>query len=358
LLGTNPVLPGYEISQTTTIYDEAGAIVRKTVQQRPERGAPFEVPEGHLVKGISSLIDADGREIQRWVKTREGASPESLADALREALEEHRGRASLPEPLPHADDDLLTLYALPDLHLGALSWGKETGENYDLGIACRTIRDAASELVSQSRPTRHAIMLGMGDYFHMNDRTNQTPKSGHVLDVDGRWPKVYKAGARVAVDLAHMVAERHPEVELRFLQGNHDPDAAVALTVALALYFDGHERINVNDSPSIHYYRRFGKVLLGATHGHTMKPDRMAMMLAVDRAKDWGEAEHRHFVFGHVHHEQAREVGGVRVESFNSPAAKDAYAHAGGWRSGRSLVAITFHRERGEVGRHRVNITA
>jgi hypothetical protein len=62
-------------------------------------------------------------------------------------------------------------------------------------------------------------------------------------------------------------------------------------------------------------------VLLGATHGHTMKPDRMAMMLADDRAKDWGEADHRHFFFGHVHHESAREVAGVRVESFHRELA-------------------------------------
>ena len=87
-----------------------------------------------------------------------------------------------------------------------------------------------------------------------------------------------------------------------------------------------------------------------------MRPERMAMMLATDRAKDWGETEYRHFFFGHIHHETAKEVGPVRVESFSSPAAKDAYAAAGGYRSGRALNAVTFHAERGEICRHRVNI--
>lgn len=87
-----------------------------------------------------------------------------------------------------------------------------------------------------------------------------------------------------------------------------------------------------------------------------MKPDRMAMMLATDRPRDWGETDHRHFFFGHIHHETAKEVGPVRVESLTSPAAKDAYAAAGGYRSNRSVNAVTFHTEDGEVCRHRVNI--
>jgi len=146
-------------------------------------------------------------------------------------------------------------------------------------------------------------------------------------------------------------------VEVAILPGNHDQDAAVTLAVAFELFYSEHERITVAGQPGEHWYKRFGKCLLGANHGHRMKPDRMAMMLATDRPEDWGATTFRHFFFGHVHRESAMEAGPVRVESFNSPAAKDAYAAASGYRSGRALNAVTFHRERGEVCRHRVNIT-
>ena len=53
--------------------------------------------------------------------------------------------------------------------------------------------------------------------------------------------------------------------------------------------------------------------------------------------------------------ESARAVQ-CPVESFNTIAAKDAHAHGGGYRSGQALNALTFHRERGEIGRHRVNL--
>jgi hypothetical protein len=237
-----------------------------------------------------------------------------------------------------------------------LAWREEAGADYDLKIASAMVRREIGRLLVMSPPSKSAAVVFLGDLFHQNDQTNTTPRSKHQLDVDGRWRRVYGVGARLARDVVSLVAEHHEDVEVAILPGNHDEDAAVTLAVAFELFYSEHERIRVSGQPGEHWYRRFGKCLLGANHGHRMKPDRMAMMLATDRAEDWGETIYRHFFFGHVHRESAMEAGPVRVESFNSPAAKDAYAAASGYRSGRALNAITFHRERGEICRHRVNI--
>jgi len=313
------------------------------------------LPPGHVIKGVSTLVDTDGNVRARWVKTREGAGA-GLTEALRETFEAYRGAAPLVQPPADADDDLLTVYPLPDLHFGMRAWGRETGADYDIEIATDTILASVGSLVAQSRPSRHAVVLGLGDYFHSNDHKMATPASGHLLDVDGRWPKVYRAGAKLATQLVGMVAARHADVEVVWLPGNHDPDAAVCLSVALGLLYDGNPRIRVHEEPGLVWYRRHGRCLLGATHGHTMKPDRMAMMLAADCPEDWGATIYRHMMFGHIHHDTAKEVGPVRVESFSTPAARDAYAQGGGYRSGRALNAITYHATRGEIGRHRVNI--
>lgn len=343
------------VRASVTLNDD-GSVHRTGLTQAIER-PKFTPPPGLAPNRIAAHTDGEGGLIGQWsIFTKEAQTQAELIAAISEALADHRGAAPIAPAPVNLDDDLLTIYPVTDTHIGSLSWGAETGENWDLDIACKTTLAAASALVSRSQRTRHAVILGLGDYFHMNDRTNMTPRSGHILDVDGRWPKVFKAGARLALDLIRLVSERHEMVEVRFLAGNHDPDAAVTLSAALALYFDGHPRITVNDSASLHWYRRFGANLFGATHGHTMKPDRMAMMLAADRPEDWGLTKHRHFFFGHVHHESAKEIGAVRVESFNSPAAKDAHAHGAGWRAGRALNAITFHARHGEVGRHRQNL--
>ncbi|WP_311276184.1 hypothetical protein [Methylobacterium sp. WCS2018Hpa-22] len=352
LAGFDPVIPGFAIKSIAS-KEPGGAWVKQT----REPGEVFKIPAGHEVKGISAFVDPENRVVGKWVKTSAVGKTESVLDAVKAAFAEYQGVAPLiPAPVA-ADDDVLTLYPLPDLHIGMHSWGRETGESYDLKIAVARAREMAGELIAQSRPSRTGLILGLGDFFHMNDQKNMTPRSGHILDVDGRWPKVLRAGIRLAMDMIEMAAQKHERVVVRFLPGNHDPDATAALTAALSLFYEQNERITIDEDPSLVFYHRWGSVLLGATHGHTMKPDRMAMMMATDRAEDWGATKHKHMFFGHIHHETACEIGPVRVESFNTIAAKDAHAHGGGYRSGHALNALTFHRERGEIGRHRVNLS-
>ena len=279
-------------------------------------------------------------------------------EALQGAFAAYQGAAPLI-PLPAvADDTTLTIYPLADLHFGMYSWGPETGADYDVEIATDIITRNISALVAKSEPSKRAIILGLGDLFHQNDQKNVTPGSGHRLDVDGRWQRVYRKCCEMLLTVIDTVAQKHEEVEIVFLPGNHDEDASVCMKVGMALLYRSNPRISVYEFPGDHWFGRFGKCMFGATHGHKLKPDRMAMMMAADRKEDWGQTDHKAFFFGHIHHETAKEVGPVRVESFNTPAAKDAYAAGGGWRSGRSMSAITYHCEDGEISRHRVNIKA
>lgn len=350
---------GFEIASHAVTLDGSGQVKARSIRHRRAAADRFETPAGHQVKGVSALTDADGRVLAQWVKTRESAvDPEHVRAALTEALAAFKGCAGAAEGPARLETapDLLTQYTVPDLHMGLLAWGKETGQPYDVAIARRMVHDTVCNLVDRAEPSDEAILLFLGDTLHQNDRTNMTPRSGHVLDVDGRFFKVLRTMAETAIALADKARRKHRRVTVRFVPGNHDPEVAISLTLALFFAFQDDPRVIIDQSPGGHFYHRFGAVLIGATHGHTMPPDRMAMMLAVDRAEDWGQTRHRHFFFGHVHRESAKEIAGVRVESFNSPAARDAYAYDGGFRSGRALVAITYHRERGEIARHRVNI--
>src|SRR5690606_39980575 len=80
LLGTKPVLPGFRISQTTSTPHG------DFVQQKPEHGEEFIIPDGHRVKGVSALVDAEGREIIKWVKTREEPTAIDIAETLKAAF--------------------------------------------------------------------------------------------------------------------------------------------------------------------------------------------------------------------------------------------------------------------------------
>jgi len=355
MLGTKPVLPGFRISQTTAVTDEDGNVVREFIQQRPERGGEFEAPAGHAVKGVSALVDADGRVIQQWIKPREDSQPDVIA-ALKAVFDEYRGRAEPVPPPASCDGDLMSVYPIGDAHHGLMAWGRETGEAYDLAIGKERLANTGAQLIAQSPPSRKALILNLGDWTHQDSNKNMTPASGNILDVDGRYFKVVTTGVHLMRHLIDLALAKHEEVEVRNNPGNHDPHASVALTIALSAFYEGNPRVKIDDSPDEWFFRRFGRNLLGSHHGHRCKPQEMAMAMAERCAADWGETWFRHFYFGHIHHETAKEVMGVRVESFQTLAAKDAYAHNAGYSSGQSLQSITLHAERGEVGRHRVNI--
>src|SRR6185312_13335653 len=64
-LGFSPVLPGFVAKQVSTNTKTGDAWVKQTL----EPGEVFDPPEGHIVKGVSALVDADGRLTAKWIKT-------------------------------------------------------------------------------------------------------------------------------------------------------------------------------------------------------------------------------------------------------------------------------------------------
>ena len=357
-----PLLPlmarppeGFIVRRNSAQYDAAGNLQRQWIESGQGTTDGYEVPAGHVVKGESALLGPNGNVLARWVKTKEDAGGAGLVDALRDAFAEYDGAAPVIPAPANASDDLTVIYPIPDLHFGMRAWGEETGANWDVDIAAREAVLAIDTLVAQSLPSSHAIIILLGDTLHANDEKAITPGSGHRLDVDGRYHGVYLKCAKLVIDLVSRVAARHARVSLIVLPGNHDSDAAMTLSVAMSLFYSANERVSVYEKPGVFWYERFGSCLFGANHGHTVKTaERMAMAMASDRPNDWCETKHRSIWSGHLHHEVMKEVPGVRVETLTSPAARDAWNHTSGFRSSRALSAITFHRERGEIGRHRV----
>jgi UDP-2,3-diacylglucosamine pyrophosphatase LpxH len=150
--------------------------------------------------------------------------------------------------------------------------------------------------------------------------------------------------------------EKHPKVIVRFVAGNHDPQAIWALAFTIQAFFADNPRVTVDLSPSMFWYYQHGKVLIGATHGDKVKHEQLLGVMAADKAVEWGATKHRYWYTGHVHSQHVREYPGVVCESFRTLAAKDAYASGYGYRAGRDMLCITHHKEHGEVERHRCDI--
>jgi hypothetical protein len=349
LLGYDPVLPGFAIKSVASKVGDAW------VKQTKEHGEEFEMPGGHVAKGVSALVDADGRVIQKWIKTREDGAP-VLLDGIKAAFEAYEP-AALFAPPPYTNADLLTVYPIADLHLGMFSWAKETGADYDLKIASELLTSSMNNLVSRSANSQTAVVLDVGDYFHSDNSQNRTQRSGNSLDVDTRYGKVVQLGFQLVIQCVELALQKHDFVEYRKLPGNHDDESSLMLAVAIAAHFRNNDRVKVETSPSRFYMREHGRCLITATHGDQLRMNDMAGFVAANWPEEWGRTKFRYGYTGHVHNEKAlaaNTLRGMRAESFNTLAAKDAW-HAGeGYQAPRNMVSITLHKERGEQDRFTV----
>lgn len=343
-------MPGFRIASVTT--DPKGG---KHTQQKPEHGAKFEVPKGFAVSRVTALTNSEGEEIIKWTQAKPGErDPLEIAEALKAAFANYMpGSPRLPPPVT-VSEDLLTLVPCNDWHIGMFSWGKETGSDWDLGIAEDVIGSTVEEVISRTTPSGHCIVLGGGDLMHADNRSNETA-NGRPQDVDGRYEKVVSVATRLMVRTIDAARRRHRNVIVRILKGNHDEHAAVAVAYFLLAWYRGCPGITVDVDPSYFFWHRFGKVMLGATHGHHVKIEKMPGIMAHRRAEEWGATKFRYVHGFHLHHHAkfATEGEGVISEIHQAPIPQDSWHYGSGFCSGRSVQAITYHRETGEKGRVR-----
>jgi hypothetical protein len=212
--------------------------LREAAARGLDGSVPRPLPLGQRIKGVSTLYDAGGNTVMQWVKTTaEAQRAEDVLAAVREAFAEYRGRAVLAPAPVVTDTDLLTVYPIVDHHLGLYAWAEEAGEDYDLAIGERVLRDCLSQLVAASPASGTAVLLNLGDFFHADSHEARTPRSGHALDVDTRHAKVLRTGIRLMIWAVELALQRHAHVIVRILPGNHDPETALALAAALAVFF-------------------------------------------------------------------------------------------------------------------------
>ena len=109
-------------------------------------------------------------------------------------------------------------------------------------------------------------------------------------------------------------------------------------------------------SPSKFWYYKFGKILIGSTHGDTAKPNKLPEIMAADKPSEWGDTDYRYWYTGHIHSRNVIEFSGCVWESFRTLAAKDAWHSGAGYRSGRDMCSILLHKDFGEIGRNTVSV--
>lgn len=352
LLGTKPVLPGFRISQTTIIRDESGHTRAEFIQQKPERGEQFEIPAGQRIKGISALLDHDGREIIKWVKTDEDRQAQiAIMQSVVDALKENIPRATPVAAPIRTNTDLVNQFTVTDLHFGMLAWKEETGADYDLKIAERTLLDWFSAAIAMAPNAETAILAQLGDLLHHDAHESVTPAHKHVLDADSRLQKIIRVVIRTLRRIIFMLLEKHQYVHIIMADANHDPASEAWLREMFAAFYDDEPRVTVDSSASTYYAYEHGLTSLFYHHGHKRKASNIDSVFAGKFRDIYGRTKFSYVHTGHLHSDGLISTNLMKVERHETLAAPDAFNANGGYLSKRSAKVITYHKLYGEVSR-------
>lgn len=347
----------YGVPKSSLRYKLAKAGKGKDTRFKGEVEAIKEAPEGFFVKGYSTFMDGDGNISRQWVKVdKQGEDKYKL---FRDAVENVIERVTPVAPRKFdgfANTDMMTVYSIGDAHIGLLAHHLETGGDHDLRIAEEDLLVAMGMMVKQSLPTSTALVVDVGDFFHADNAANETSAHGNKLDVDGRYAKVLDIGLNLTVELVNKALDKHEKVIWRSAIGNHNEHSAIMMTAFLKAWFRNEPRVEIADTPNMFYYHTFGKNLIGITHGHTIKAEKLGEVMSVDCKEQWSQTDHRYFYTGHIHHQTVKEFTNCVVETFNTLAGKDAWHSSHGYRSKQSMKAITLHKDHGEVTRNTVTL--
>lgn len=307
--------------------------------------------------------NADGELIvERLFNLQARLQPIVGASAIREVrdrlIEEVREAAHVtsrpwatenPPDRPH-----LAEVVLFDIHLGMLAWRLETGTDYDMRIADRTVRKAVEGLLDEAAGRGiEEFLLPLGnDFFHTDttvDGKGGATTAGTPQDVDSRWQKAFWKGQELMVWTIRTLLEIAP-VRVLVVPGNHDEAKAWYLGEVVRAVFAEDPNVVVDNRPLLRKYHAYGNTLIGFTHGKDEKVRDLPMIMAQAVPELWGRSRFREFHMGHLHAEIVREDKGFRCRHLPALTATDAWHFKKGFvGNDREARLMLWSRDRGRV---------
>lgn len=239
-----------------------------------------------------------------------------------------------------------------DIHVGKLASSFETGEEYDNQIAVKRVKDGVRGLLNKSAGFNiDKILFIIGnDILHV-DGAKRTTTAGTNQDTDGMWYDNFILARKLYVDIIEMLLPI-ADVHVQYDPSNHDYITGFFLAETINAWFRNSKNVTFNTSPAHRKYYKYGKNLIGTTHGDGAKEIDLPLLMAQEASLDWGLCKHRYIYTHHIHHKKSRDYGSVCVESLRSPSNTDSWHHRNGYQHApKAVEAFIHHPEYGQIAR-------
>ena len=245
-----------------------------------------------------------------------------------------------------------------DIHIGKYANAIETGEEYNSETAVLRVLEGVQGLIDKAKGFDiDKVLFCIGnDVLHIDNVYNTTTKGTHQ-DVDGKWWEHYEIALMLYVKCVEMLREIAP-VDVLHSMSNHDYQSGFHLAHTLKSWFRKADDITFDVSVANRKYYKYGKNLIGLEHGDGAKMDKLPLLMANEKPKEWSETKYRYWYLHHIHHKvkhkwlDAKDFIGVTVEYMRSPSASDSWhARKGFCGVPKACEGFLHDKESGQVAR-------
>ena len=245
-----------------------------------------------------------------------------------------------------------------DIHIGKYASHTETGDGYNVEIACNRVLEGLEGLIEKSKGfdvDRVLFCIG-NDVLHI-DNVYNTTTAGTNQDVDGKWWEHFEVALALYVKCVEILREVAP-VDIIHSMSNHDYQSGFHLAHALKSWFRNDREVTFDISVAHRKYYRYGKNLIGLEHGDGAKMDNLPLLMAQEQPTMWSETKYRYWYLHHLHHKvkhkwrDAKDFIGVTVEYMRSPSGTDSWHSRKGFSGVPKAVEGFLHEKvSGQVAR-------
>jgi len=227
-----------------------------------------------------------------------------------------------------------------DVHLGLLSWAAETRHNYDLKIAVKNIKSIAKKIASKyaNKNVDYFLLTVGNDFFHINDDFYKTPTSGHNLEHDGRFMKIFDTGFQLYLDIIYTFASI-AKVKIRLVPGNHDKLAGPLLCRILSEHFRSVKGVEIDGDLHLRKFEKYGNNIICLTHSDGVRLNDINNLIMNECPYDT-RGYNTEVHMGHRHHEAIKQMqtldgqGHIVYRYMPTIVSKDLYHTLKGYSSG------------------------
>ena len=243
--------------------------------------------------------------------------------------------------------------SIPDLHIGKLAWGRETGwGDYDVRIAESLFDEALGTLLSRTESySVDRICFVVGNDLLNTNNADGTTAAGTMVTSDSRFHKTFRI-AREMTTRAIEQMRRVAPVNVVVVPGNHDRLATWHLGDSLECYYHKCKDVAIENDPTPRKYFQWGDVMLMWSHeAQTGRRADYPLLMATEQPQMFGATKFREVHTGDLHQVRLEEKHGVRVRILPSLSAADDWHSEHGFVGNiRSAEAYIWNKKEGLIG--------